>query len=523
MALGLILCGTGNGEWYDEMLAFCHETQHEKIIRGLAIGIAIMHYGCEDRANGVIDAMIGQSEKDETIRYGGCYVIGMAYAATGNNDAIARLLHLAVSDVSSDVRRAAVTNIGFVLCNNPKRVPKVVQLLANSYNSHVRYGAAAALGIACAGTGNSDAIKILKTLLKDNVSYVRQASLVSLGMLLMEQNKYETPYVNELRDEVYKKIISNKREGDMTRLGAILGAGLLDGAGRNATIELYNQNNKCKRQSAIVGMAIFWQYWYWYPLIPFITLSFKPTMLMCLNYQLNMVKLNVKSNVISNMFDYPEKLKEETKEKKKTLVKAVLSITQKHKAREARRQKDKEEAAAAEADDGASESTTVSTSGTEAPKSQSSKPEVEGSKKEDVVMNESSQSGDKDKDKDNAGGSNDKMEVDKDKDKGAVDGGAAGDGDVNVETKPDDDEKKSDKKLSKTHEFLDNPCRVTPNQRKYIEWVDERYHPINGRKNNISGVIIVSDAKPSEEIQLVEQKELSGMFWFCCLLLVVVI
>ena len=61
MALKLILCGSGHSEWYDEMIAFYHETQHEKIIDGLAIGIAIMHYRCEDRANGVINAMIVQS------------------------------------------------------------------------------------------------------------------------------------------------------------------------------------------------------------------------------------------------------------------------------------------------------------------------------------------------------------------------------------------------------------------------------------------------------------------------------
>ena len=41
---------------------------------------------------------------------------------TGNDDAIARLLHLAVSDVSSEVRYAAVTNIGFVLCNSTKKI-----------------------------------------------------------------------------------------------------------------------------------------------------------------------------------------------------------------------------------------------------------------------------------------------------------------------------------------------------------------------------------------------------------------
>lgn len=77
----------------------------------------------------------------------------MAYAGTGNNKAIRKLLHVAVSDVNDDVRRAAVTSLGFLLFRNPTQVPRIVQLLSESYNPNVRYGAALALGISCAGTG----------------------------------------------------------------------------------------------------------------------------------------------------------------------------------------------------------------------------------------------------------------------------------------------------------------------------------------------------------------------------------
>lgn len=77
----------------------------------------------------------------------------MAYAGTGNNKAIRKLLHVAVSDVNDDVRRAAVTGLGFILFRNPTQVPRIVQLLSESYNPNVRYGAALALGISCAGTG----------------------------------------------------------------------------------------------------------------------------------------------------------------------------------------------------------------------------------------------------------------------------------------------------------------------------------------------------------------------------------
>lgn len=81
------------------------------------------------------------------------FTIALAYAGTGNNGAIRRLLHVAVSDVNDDVRRAAVMALGFVLFRNHTQVPRIVQLLAESYNPHVRYGATLALGISCAGTG----------------------------------------------------------------------------------------------------------------------------------------------------------------------------------------------------------------------------------------------------------------------------------------------------------------------------------------------------------------------------------
>jgi len=62
-------------------------------------------------------------DKDHIIRYGGMYAIGMAYVGTSNSHAIKKLRHFAVSDTDNDVRRAAVTNIGFILWNHPEKVP----------------------------------------------------------------------------------------------------------------------------------------------------------------------------------------------------------------------------------------------------------------------------------------------------------------------------------------------------------------------------------------------------------------
>lgn len=84
------------------------------------------------------------------------------------------LLYASVSDVSDDVRRAAVISLGFVLCNTPDEVPKVLKLLVASYNPHVRYGAAIALGISCAAHAHPDVVRLLHSLSSDRSDFVRQ-------------------------------------------------------------------------------------------------------------------------------------------------------------------------------------------------------------------------------------------------------------------------------------------------------------------------------------------------------------
>ena len=145
----------------------------------------------------LVDEMI--RDEDATIRFGGMYAIAMAYCATSNNSAIKKLLHVAVSDVDEDVRRAAVTALGFVLCSNPEQVPKIVSLLSESYSPFVRQGACMAVGIACAGQGTKSAMDLLEPLMKDRVDYVRQAALVAMSMVLMQENETHIPQSGMLR------------------------------------------------------------------------------------------------------------------------------------------------------------------------------------------------------------------------------------------------------------------------------------------------------------------------------------
>jgi hypothetical protein len=69
----------------------------------------------------------------------GCGALGrVRRRGTDNNGAVQKLLSFAVSDVSHDVRRAAVMCLGFVLMGVPQQCPRIVALLAESFNPHVR-------------------------------------------------------------------------------------------------------------------------------------------------------------------------------------------------------------------------------------------------------------------------------------------------------------------------------------------------------------------------------------------------
>lgn len=176
-------------------------------------------------------------DKDAVLRYGAMHAIGLAYAGTANNTALRQLLHVAVSDVSDDVRRAAVINIGFLLCRQPNEVPTLVSQLAESYNAHVRYGAAMALGIACAGTGLPEAISILEPMLEDNSDFVRQGALIALGLVLQQESEAHLPRAKVIRDKMMA-VVTDKHQSTMTKMGAILGLGIVDAAGRNGVVSL---------------------------------------------------------------------------------------------------------------------------------------------------------------------------------------------------------------------------------------------------------------------------------------------
>ncbi|ORY27990.1 endopeptidase [Naematelia encephala] len=339
-AMGLVMLGTASEKVLEEMLTYARETQHEKIIRSLAMGVAFLMYEQREGADQVIKTLC--EEKDSIMRYGGMFTIALAYAGTGSNKAVRRLLHVAVSDVNDDVRRAAVTALGFVLFRNHTQVPRVVQLLAESYNPHVRHGATLALGISCAGTGLEAAIDLLEPLTKDPVDFVRQGAYISLAMILIQQSEAQSPKVTSTR-ELFTKVVSDKHEDPMARFGASLAQGIIDAGGRNMTLSLSTRAGTLNMQ-AIVGMALFVQFWYWFPLAHGLGLAFSPTAVIGLDEKLRVPDIELECAARPSLFAYPSTGKKVEKKKEEKAKTAVLSTTAKARAREKTKKEEKGEA-----------------------------------------------------------------------------------------------------------------------------------------------------------------------------------
>eukprot|EP00271_Cylindrocystis_brebissonii_P005015 TRINITY_DN16971_c0_g1_i1.p1 TRINITY_DN16971_c0_g1~~TRINITY_DN16971_c0_g1_i1.p1 ORF type:complete len:1168 (-),score=279.75 TRINITY_DN16971_c0_g1_i1:370-3873(-) len=461
IAMGLLLVGTAS-ERAGEMLAYAHDTQHEKIIRGLALGIALVVYGREEEADTLIEQM--SRDQDPILRYGGMYALGMAYRGTANSGAIRQLLHFAVSDVSDDVRRAAVLCLGFVLCSKPEQTPRIVSLLSESYNPHVRYGAALAVGISCASTGLSDAVDVLEPLTSDSVDFVRQGALIAMAMVLMQCTEEQEPRVGAFRRNL-DKLIADKHEDTVCKMGAILAYGILDAGGRNVSISLRSKMGH-DRITAVVGMAVFTQFWSWYPLVYFISLAFTPTAFIGLQKDLQMPKFDIVSDCRPSLFAYPPPTSAKVSTQATKVPTAILSTAGRARNSKAKKElsegkgKEKEKAVASEVPE------------------EAMKEEGAGSKGESKATEGKDASA-------------------SEKKEGSKVGAAGG---SSSEASPP----------APTSERLRNPARVLPAQRKFLSIPpDSRYRPL-GDAARQSGFVLLQDTRPGEVEEMVARDAPDG-------------
>lgn len=132
-----------------------------------------------------------------------------------------------------------------------------------------------------------EALQLLQPLLKDRVDFVRQAAFIALAMVLIQANAAQEPYITTFRAAIFEAV-ENKFGDTMTKMGAVLAAGILDAGGRNTTIGLLSSAGH-KKMASIVGMAVFCQTWFWFPLSHFLSMTFTATSVIGLNKDLQVM------------------------------------------------------------------------------------------------------------------------------------------------------------------------------------------------------------------------------------------
>mgnify|MGYP001141761077 CR=1 FL=1 len=453
LAMGLVMLASGNENAINDMLTYAQETQHENIIRGLAIGLALINLGREADAQSLIETLMGQ--ESAILRYGGAFTIALAYAGTGNNKAIKQLLHYAVSDPSDDVRRASVMALGFVLIRDYAATPQIVDLLSQSHNPHVRYGTAMALGISCAGRALPAAIEILEPLTKDPVDFVRQGAFQATAMILIQQTEATYPKVKQFTTQ-YADTIKNKHEDALAKFGATVSQGIIDAGGRNVTISLENAQTNTLNIKAIVGLAVFAQSWYWFPLAHFLSLSFTPTSIIGVTKDLKAPKFELNCHTKPDYFQYPPKIEESKEKQPDKIATAVLSFTAKAKNYAKKKQSKKEKSDDMEVDHA------------EIKPAKEVKPETSDETKSEQKDSEA-----------------DKKNADKEKEK------AKADEPVTI-------------RYSKQPYKINNLTRVLPIQSNYISFVKEgRFVPVR-KFRGTGSIIVLQDTQPTEKMEVIK-------------------
>merc|ERR1711962_1163513 len=152
---------------------------------------------------------------------------------------------------------------------------------------------------------------------------------IASAMILVQQTEQTCPKVKDFR-ALYQKVITDKHEDVMAKFGAILAQGIIDAGGRNVTISLQSRTGHTN-MLGVVGMLVFTQYWYWFPLSHFLSLAFQPTAIIGLNSNLDMPVAQFKSSAKPSTYGYTPNIEEKKKEDKEKVATAVLSITAKQK------------------------------------------------------------------------------------------------------------------------------------------------------------------------------------------------
>jgi len=167
-------------------------------------------------------------------------------------------------DPDDNVKKTASIGIGFVFMGNFGLIKQIYDIVLKHYNPFVRYGLC--FSIAISGLGcpeNSDIMRLLVKLSKDDVDFVRQGAFISIGLIIQKNNTLGKK-MEILKD--FRSIIKDGNESFIVKFGVTIAYGIIE-SDNCFLIEEMPKGADSKKY--IIGLVNFLLYWNWIPNISF--------------------------------------------------------------------------------------------------------------------------------------------------------------------------------------------------------------------------------------------------------------
>ena len=277
------------------LLEMCRESEHEREAMSAGIGFVLSVIGTERMLPDLVQ------DKNEVVKYCGALATGAAFVGTGDLEVVSQLLDL-TNDGDDNVKRAAVFGIGLVCSADAGLLLSLLRPLAGSHCPSIRATVALTLGFFMCGTGDMEASNVIEALLYDTSSLVVQQAGLGLGFLLMQCNSHINRNFRRMVEKL-NSLTTERAEDCSFKFGAVLGRSLMGAGGTNVVFSVLNAMNRVET-SRVVGAVLFFQYWFWYPLFPFVSLCMKPTGFFVFDENLCLVDHEIRVGTKRSAFDY---------------------------------------------------------------------------------------------------------------------------------------------------------------------------------------------------------------------------
>ncbi|RVD92308.1 26S proteasome regulatory complex [Tubulinosema ratisbonensis] len=302
ISLGMINLGIKNEETI-KYLSEYFTNKHDRLKRNAGLALSLVNMGSKDK-----DLLKMLKNNCSIQRYCATLIVGSAFMGTGDLDVLEKIIPMC-SDVDEDVRRGAVFAVGMICSEDDDLLMELLILVGMNYCPRVRGAVAITLGLFLSGKSHEyyqnekylQVIDTLEVMMYEGHNLVVQQSCIGMGMLLCQSNSH---YIKNYKRIVEKinRLCLVRDDNVGIKMGACLGRSFLGVGGECAVISVLNSFKKTD-PIKLMGALLFYNYWFCYQFISFITLAVKYNGIFILDKDLNLVEKKFQVNEKRSRFD----------------------------------------------------------------------------------------------------------------------------------------------------------------------------------------------------------------------------